>query len=69
MGKTDFPDRKDQTRGINPSSALYIKLGSGGRYEHECIEVNQTLWLGHQNVPHDLCQDGEWDKAKAVLIQ
>ena len=30
-------------RKINPNSAFYIKLGSGGDHEHECIKVNNLF--------------------------
>lgn len=47
---------------INPDEALYIKLGSSGEWEHECIYENQTLRLGYMEVDHDECLRGEWDK-------
>ncbi len=46
---------------IKPSSTLYIKLGRGGRWERECIEIDQTLRLGYDTVPHELCLQGKWD--------
>jgi hypothetical protein len=52
-----------------PRLALYIKLGSGGKHEHECIEVNHTLWLGYREVSHELCLRGEWEEAKAVFMR
>lgn len=54
---------------IDPSSAFYIKLGSGGRHENECIHVNHTLWLGYTDVPHQQCQDREWEEVKARLMR
>jgi hypothetical protein len=54
---------------ITPSSAFYIKLGHGGEHEQECIKINQTLWLGYREVPHELCLRGEWEEAKAVFMQ
>jgi hypothetical protein len=54
---------------ISPNSALYIKLGSGGKHEHDCIELNHTLWLGYHEVPHELCTRGEWEEAKAVFMR
>ena len=56
-------------RKINPNSAFYIKLGSGGDHEHECIKVNNTLWLGYTDVPHELCRDRKWEEVKAVLMR
>lgn len=52
---------------INPSAAYYIKLGSGGSYEHQCIERDGTLWVGFNDVPHELCVAGEWEQVKALV--
>lgn len=49
---------------VVPKRALYIKLGSGGEWEHECIYENQTLRLGYIEVDHDTCARGEWDKVQ-----
>lgn len=63
----DMLSREQSAKKINPGSALYIKLGRGGKYEQECIEVNHILWLGYREVPHQLCLGGEWEEAKFVL--
>lgn len=47
---------------INPSKALYIKLGSSGQWEHECIHETQSLRLGYIEVDHNICLRGERDK-------
>lgn len=51
------------TMKVNPSKALYIKLGSSGQWERECIYETQTLRLGYTEINHDICLRGEWDKA------
>jgi hypothetical protein len=43
---------------IKPSSALYIKLGRGGKYEREAIERNH-LRLGYREISHELCLQGK----------
>ncbi len=53
---------------INPETALYIKLGEGGRWEEECIQRNQTLHLGYNDVPHGLCRRGDWDAVKEFYM-
>jgi hypothetical protein len=45
---------------IKPSSALYIKLGRGGKYEREAIERNH-LRLGYREISHELCLQGKWE--------
>ena len=54
---------------INPISALYIKLGSGGRFEKHCIEVAQVIRLGYNEIPHDLCLRGDWEAVREIFIQ
>lgn len=54
---------------IHPHSAFYIKLGSGGHMEQISIERNGTLWLGYDEIPHELCQDGQWEQVKSLLLQ
>jgi len=54
-------------KSINPSEVLYIKLGSGGEYEKECI-TNGTLQIGFREVPHELyikcVKNGNWDEVQ-----
>src|SRR5258707_10261705 len=52
---------------IEPSQALYIKLGQGGSWENECINDASTLRLGYQEASHDLCLKGSWDLVQDEL--
>ena len=54
---------------INPDEALYIKLGSGGRFEKHCIEANHVIRLGYNEIPHDLCLRGDWDAVREIFVQ
>jgi hypothetical protein len=54
---------------INPRSAYYIKLGPGGRFEKHCIEAAQVLRLGYNEIPHELCLQGDWEVARDIFIQ
>jgi len=56
-------------KAINPSKALYIKLGRGGEYERDCIENKQTLRLSYREISHDLCLKREWDKVLDEIIK
>lgn len=47
---------------IKANKVLFIKLGQSGKFEKECIEINQTLRLGYREVDHKLCVAGQWDK-------
>ena len=51
----------------NPTAARYIKLGEGGKWERECIEEQQTLRIGFEEVPHSLCSEGNWMEVAALL--
>ncbi|MCI0728405.1 MAG: hypothetical protein L0332_17035 [Chloroflexi bacterium] len=37
--------------------------------EQASIEQNGTLWLSYKDVPHELCQNGQWEHVKSLLIQ
>jgi len=52
---------------IKPSKVYYIKLGRGGKWEHESIKKNQTLKFGYSKISHDLCLRGEWDEVREDL--
>lgn len=54
----------NQTPEIRPETALYIKLGERGKWEHDCVQRSQTLRLGYQEVPHDLCLNRDWSKVQ-----
>jgi hypothetical protein len=47
---------------ISPKLAYYIKLGRHGEWEKECITETQTLRLGYNSIPDDLCRQGKWDE-------
>ena len=46
---------------ISPKKALFIKLGTGGVWEKECIEKEQTLRIGFSEFDHQDCLDRKWD--------
>jgi hypothetical protein len=54
---------------INPSAAYYIKLGAGGKYEHDCIEGTATIRLGYNQIPHDLCLAKQWDEVRTNVTR
>jgi hypothetical protein len=56
------------TTTIHPKTALYIKLGEGGGWERECIQKDQTLRLGYQEVDHWLCCQGRWEEVATELL-
>ncbi len=47
---------------ISANKVLFIKLGQGGEYERDCIEKDQTLRLGYNEIDHELCINQQWDK-------
>lgn len=49
---------------IQPKSAYFIKLGSGGHWEQPCIENDQTIRLGFNKTNHQACLAGKWDKIR-----
>jgi hypothetical protein len=53
-----------QRREIRPETALCIKLGEHGKWERDCIQKTQTLRLGYEEVPHDLCLNCDWSKVQ-----
>lgn len=54
---------------IAPVAVRYIKLGKGGIYEKQCIEADQTVWLGYRSVPHKLCAAGDWAAVHRYLVE
>lgn len=49
---------------ISPSRGLYIKLGTGGSWEKECID-NGILRFGYDTakaIPHKAAVSGDWEK-------
>lgn len=46
---------------IKPSNALFIKLGEGGNWEKDCIEIENTIRLGFHNPHHEDCLKSNWN--------
>jgi len=53
---------------IKPQRVLFIKLGREGGFEKECIEEKNYLRLGYNEIDHDLCTNGDWDKVYQNFI-
>ncbi len=51
------------TNVVDAERVLYIKLGSGGQWERECLERSQTLRLGFGEVSHAVYTAGDWAEA------
>ena len=51
---------------INPKEIRYIKLGSGGRWAALSFERGE-IHFGYHEVPHELCQSGDWEAVIRVL--
>ena len=49
---------------ITANKVLFIKLGSGGEWEVDCILKSHTLRLGFIESNFQSCLKGEWDKVK-----
>jgi len=43
--------------------AYYIKLGSGGEWEEDCLR-DRILRLDYRETPHEACLAGDWDAVK-----
>lgn len=48
-------------KNIEAKNALFIKLGSKGSWEEDCIEKSNTIKLGFNNPYHKECLEGKWD--------
>ena len=59
--------RPQAGRRVDAAQIRYIKLGEGGAFARECIDAGE-LGLSFANVPHDLCQRGDWDGVNRALI-
>jgi hypothetical protein len=44
---------------VQDTRAMYIKLGSQGKFERECLE-NQYIRLGYESNQHANCLTGDW---------
>ncbi len=51
-----------------PSAIRYVKLGPGNRGAHACLERGE-LQFGTPDEPHDLALAGDWDGARADLVE
>ena len=52
---------------VTADRALFIKLGEGGCWEAECLDMG-TLRFGYREVPHEICEAGEWGKAEKHIL-
>ncbi|ATC85051.1 hypothetical protein [Pseudoalteromonas arctica] len=52
---------------IKAEAVLFIKLGSKGDYERECIEKEGTIKLDYKQIPHELCLSNNWDKVSEFV--
>jgi hypothetical protein len=50
---------------VRASRALYVKLGEGGNWAERCIERDNTVQLGFNDVGHSLCARGAWERVRA----
>lgn len=51
---------------VKAERALFIKLGEGGMWESGCLR-DGDLRFGYQEIPHDLCQAGDWPEVERVV--
>jgi hypothetical protein len=59
----------DDVKEIQPSKVQYIKLGSKGDWEDECIKTTQTIRIGFREVDHSTCLAGKWDDVRKTYEQ
>lgn len=52
---------------VTASQALFIKLGSKGAWEKECIDSG-TIRVDYRDVPDELCQSGQWNNVRQVYL-
>ncbi len=53
---------------ITPSKAFFIKLGAGGHWEKDCLQKDQTIRLGFNEMDHTACIRGDWEKIRNDLL-
>lgn len=51
---------------IQPAAIRYIKLGETNRWAEAAIAAGE-LHFGYREVPHDICQRGDWNAVAAAL--
>lgn len=56
-------------KNILAQNVLFIKLGESGKFEKDCIEVNNSIRLSYRGVPHNLCLNKDWDAVRNYFIQ
>lgn len=54
---------------IKAKNVLFIKLGSKGSLEKECIEDKNLIKLGYTDISHDLCIENKWKKVHSEIIK
>lgn len=54
---------------VKASNALFIKLGSKGNWEKDCIENQNTIRLGFHNPFHKDCLAGNWNVVEKYWIK
>lgn len=55
---------------ITPTEVRFIKLGTRGGWEHECIESTKpTIRLGFVNPYHEDCLKGKWDRVLRFYLK
>lgn len=56
----------------SPPRALYVKLGTTGRWEESCLLRDQTVRLGYHEVPTQLgiecAHTGDWNRVGEILL-
>lgn len=55
----EHQDRSQAPKLIQAARAVFIKLGEGGCWEAECLTTG-TLRFGYRQIPHALCEAGDW---------
>lgn len=53
---------------ISAEKVLFIKLGSRGDWEGNCIK-NGKMRFGYGNIPHEICEGRDWNQAASLLAK
>jgi len=51
---------------VAPGHIRYIKLGDGGRWVQKSISEG-IVAFGYHAIPHDVCEQKDWDKVRTLL--
>lgn len=46
---------------IKPTKIYFIKLGTSGIWDNECLEKDQTIKVGFTEIGHDKCINSDWN--------